>query len=80
MVPLVQTNNELNIFLVFHKMILVSFNFTYHDAYEFCVVYMVCKSCVNVNHLHLHIQTFYIYTHIVAMYNFFCIYIYMKPI
>jgi len=27
-------------------------------------IYMACKSCVSVNHLHLHVQTFYTYAYI----------------
>ncbi len=64
---------------IFHKMILIGYSFTQQGAYQFCVVYIACKSCVSVNHLHLNIKTFYTYTHIVIMYNFFCNYIYMRP-
>jgi len=62
---------NLRMFSVFHKMILIGFSFTYQGAYQFCVVYIACKSCVSVNHLHLDIQTFYTYTQIVVMNKFF---------
>jgi hypothetical protein len=34
-------------------------------------VYMACKSSVNVNHLHSHVQIYHIYTYPVAVYIYF---------